>query len=301
MTLKNSFSKLKMKKMLERERFQNVNSVRNDVEKIADVLIDEEKIVVGLTNEEKGNVQENLKNKKLSHDDLACILYILYKTQQTPYYNSMKCVLIDEAQDLSELMFIALRGVFCNATFGVFGDIAQGIYSYQSIDEWNQVQNIFDNTQLLYLKRSYRTSIEIMEEANKILVSLGIQPAQNIIRHGDPVEIINNNSIDTIKSIIEKNSDKYAHIAVICSDDNELNFAQEELKTLNLTVIKENNSSYDNHKNILLTTQTAKGLEFDCVIIYNRNSYKNDTMGLRMLYVAETRALHKLIICNSNT
>jgi DNA helicase-2/ATP-dependent DNA helicase PcrA len=244
---------------------------------------------------------ENLRAKRITHDDLACILYLLYKTQPAPYYNSMKCVLIDEAQDLSELMYMALRGVFNNATFGIFGDIAQGIYAYQSIDSWRQVLDILDEPEMLYLKKCYRTSIEIMEEANKTLALLGTPPAQNVLRHGEPVDNIDGNSIVDIDRAIRYCNEQYSHTAIICKDDAELKGAQDELAELNLVVIDEHNISYDNNQNVLLTVQTAKGLEFDSVIIYNKGGFREDSVvDLRLLYVAQTRALHKLIQCGVN-
>ena len=68
------------------------------------------------------------------------------------------------------------------------------------------------------------------------------------------------------------------------------------LKDLNLIVLDENNLSYGQIKNTLLTVQTAKGLEFDSVIIFNNESYKDNDLDLKLLYVSKTRALHKLII-----
>ncbi len=243
----------------------------------------------------------NIKSKKISHDDLACILYLLYRTQRAPYYNSMKCVLIDEAQDLSELMYMALIGLFNKATFAIFGDIAQGIYAYQSIENWSQVTSLFQDCEMLYLKRSYRTSIEIMEEANKTLKLLGTMPAENVVRHGEEVQYTASNNVEEIAQILNYCNSKFSHTAIICKDDNELKIAQEKLKSLNLTVIDESNSSYDNAQNILLTVQTAKGLEFDSVIIYDKLAYTNNTVDLRLLYVAQTRALHKLVVCNGET
>ena len=66
---------------------------------------------------------------------------------------------------------------------------------------------------------------------------------------------------------------------------------------MNLSVLDESNLSYGSNSKMLLTVQTAKGLEFDSVIIYNRDNYSDDMLDLRLLYVAETRTLHKLIIC----
>lgn len=244
--------------------------------------------------------KKNLKNKVLAYDDLAPLLYIISLIQETPYYFSIKNIFIDEAQDLSYLMFVALRKVFKNATFAIFGDIAQGIYGYQSIVRWDDILGVLGDTKMLYLNRSYRTSIEIMEDANKTLLMLNEKPANNVVRHGEEVKYIYSNSVEDIAKILEENRTSYAHTAIICKDDTELNKAAERLASLNLTVIDESNINYESHSNLLLTIQTAKGLEFDAVIIYNGNNFDPTPIDYKLLYVAKTRALHKLTICHDS-
>lgn len=239
----------------------------------------------------------NIKNKKLAYDDLASIVYLNSRIYEFPYYNKLRCIFIDEAQDISALMFLGLRKLFSNASFSIFGDIAQGIYSYQAIQDWQEVLDIINDCDLLHLKKSYRTSIEIMQDANKTLLKLGYQPADNVVRHGEDVEYHQDNSIQIIKNEIETLNKQYAHTAIICKDDEELALAQEKLSELNLVVLDENNLNYGTAQNTILTVQTAKGLEFDSIIIYNEKSYNDDTPNdLKLLYVAKTRALHKLII-----
>lgn len=240
---------------------------------------------------------DNLKKNQLAYDDLSSIIYLYSRIYEFQYYNKLKCVFIDEAQDISELMFLALRKIFKNASFSIFGDIAQGIYSYQAINNWEEVLKIIGNAELLYLNRSYRTSIEIMEDANKTLEKLGYPKANNVIRHGEKVDYCEFTKIEDIEKCLKELNDKYSHTAIICKDDDELNLAQKELANLNLIVLDENNLQYSEYKNCILTVQTAKGLEFDSVIIYNKNSYdENSTNDLKLLYVAKTRALHKLIV-----
>ena len=241
---------------------------------------------------------KNFKEKKVAFDDLASILYIISKLDELPYYNSIKYVFIDEAQDLSELMYISLKRIFPKAVFAIFGDISQGIYSYESIENWEQVQKIIGNSEIMYLNKSYRTSIEIMSEANKVLQKLGNPPANNVIRSAGKVEYYSNNNCEQIQNIINSYSNEYNNIAIICKDETQLKQASENLKNLNLTVIDEENISYDNKSKILLTVQTAKGLEFDMVIIYDYSSFNQNLLDLRLLYVAETRALHKLVLCS---
>ena len=239
----------------------------------------------------------NLKSKKLAYDDLSSIIYLYGRIFEFPYYSKLKCIFIDEAQDISALMFWGLRKIFKNASFSIFGDIAQGIYSYQAIDDWQDVTDIIGDCELLYLKRSYRTSIEIMAEANKVLLGLGYKPAENVIRHGEGVEYINKSSKEVLSDQLKKLNRDYLHTAIICKNDEELELAQKELENLNIMVIDESNLNYDNLQNTMLTVQTAKGLEFDSVIIYNFDSYNKDNANdQKLLYVAETRALHKLII-----
>ena len=244
----------------------------------------------------KEQTLKNLKNKIFSYDDLGPVLYLYSKHMDVPYFEKLKCVFLDEAQDLSYLMFLALRKLFKNAKFSIFGDIAQGIYSYQSVGGWEEVQNIIGDCELLYLNRSYRTSIEIMAEANNTLAKLGVEPANNVVRHGEEVEFIKTCNFETIKAQLEKLNNEYSNTAIIVKDTDELHKAEEMLKDLNLVVLDETNLTYGQVKNTLLTVQTAKGLEFDSVIIFDNSSYTETPLDLRLLYVAKTRALHKLII-----
>lgn len=240
---------------------------------------------------------DNLKKKVVTYDDYAPILYMVARFIELPYYDKLKCVFIDEAQDLSELMFLALRKIFRNANFSIFGDIAQGIYSYQSISAWSDIEKLFEDSKYLLLNRSYRTSVEIMVEANKELAKLGVEQANNVVRHGEEV-VFTDNSLDTITKVVSECLPKYKSVAIICKDTAELEVAKEKLSPLGLMVLGENNKYYDGQDKLLMTVHTAKGLEFDAVIIYNNNSYSDSSIDLKQLYVAKTRALHKLVVCS---
>ena len=80
-------------------------------------------------------------------------------------------------------------------------------------------------------------------------------------------------------------------------DKNELAKASVLLSDCNLQILDEKNSNYDELQVVLLTVQTAKGLEFDGVIIFDEDSYdENIKLDLKQLFVAKTRALHKLYL-----
>lgn len=241
-----------------------------------------------------------LKNKELAYDDMGVLLYLFSRFSEIPYYSKIKAVLIDEAQDLPSIMFMGLRNLFKMSTFMIFGDIAQGIYSYQSIDRWEDIQEIINECELLYLNRSYRTSIEIMDEAYLTLKKLGLPPANNVLRHGEKVDYYKNKNVELVAEQLEILSKEYNNTAIICKDNDELREAEKALESLELIVLDENNTTYSDIKKSLLTVQTAKGLEFDSVIIYDHSAYTDNSIDLKLLYVAKTRALHKLIINGHN-
>lgn len=237
-----------------------------------------------------------LKNKELAYDDLGVILYLFSKVSEIPYYKKIKAVLIDEAQDLPIIMYMAFKRLFSVATFMIFGDIAQGIYSYQSIDTWEELAGVIGDCEILYLNRSYRTSIEIMNEAYITLKKLGLPPANNVLRHGEKVDYYSDTNASIVAKELELLSKTYNNTAIICKNNDELKMAERELEELQLVVLDETNSTYQDIKKCLITVQTAKGLEFDSVIIYDHSSYNDSPLDLKLLYVAKTRALHKLII-----
>ncbi len=244
----------------------------------------------------KRETLNRLKKKEVAYDDMGVILYLFSKFTEIPYYKKIKAVLIDEAQDLPVIMYMGLKNLFSKATFMIFGDIAQGIYSYQSIDAWSEVMSVVGDCELLYLNRSYRTSIEIMDEAYLTLKKLNLPPANNVLRHGEKVDYGKSTSVDIVSKELEQLSKTYNSIAIICKDNDELKIAEEKLKDLQIVVLDENNNMYSSVKTCMLTVQTAKGLEFDAVIIYDYSTYTDSSLDLKLLYVAKTRALHKLII-----
>lgn len=186
-----------------------------------------------------------------------------------------------------------MKKLFKNSTFSIYGDLAQSLYLYRSIDNWESLNDIFDNLEILRLNKSYRTTIEIMTEANKINDILKLDKAIPVIRHGDKVEYTNKEIIDLIDELKEK----YKTIAIITKTQDKANNLYEDLKDkLDISLINSNNLNYDNNINIL-PSYLSKGLEFDSVIIVDKEDFNKDSiLDMKLLYVSMTRALHKLYI-----
>ncbi|MBE5821139.1 MAG: DNA helicase [Clostridiales bacterium] len=255
---------------------------------------------------------KNINKKQIEVEDLPAMMYLKYKLFGNDEYKKYLHVVIDEAQDFGEFHFYILKKIMNKSTFSIFGDIAQSIYSFRAIDNWDSViHNVFkDKCQLMELKKSYRTSIEIMEEANKVTNYIGLGNAKPVIRHGKPVNILKienyedkiENTINKIKEHIKNN---YKSIAVICKNEKTANKVYKDLKERiqDIELMTENNETY-NGGICVMTAYLSKGLEFDANIIIDvdEETYNSDNLNdMKLLYVAMTRALHETDIIYTKT
>lgn len=253
-------------------------------------------------NKLKNNIA-NIKKKKVEFEDLSALIYLKVKIVGTEEYDSYRQIAIDEAQDYGEFSFYALRILFRRATFSIFGDLAQSIYQYRGIRNWNEVLNTtFEgDCELKYLLKSYRTTTEIMNSANNITKHINLKIAKPVIRHGESVEYIKyeKNQIDLIEKIIKEYMKKaYVSIAIICKNDEEAKKIYKKLKERNITAtnIVDNENKYEGGI-CVITSYLAKGLEFDGVIITDASEEKYSSekvIDMKLLYVAMTRPLHEL-------
>lgn len=237
----------------------------------------------------------NIKNNNINIEDIPALMYIKYKLNGSKEYYNFKHIVIDEAQDYGEFTFYVLNKIFKNSTFSIYGDLAQSLYPYRSLSNWESLKSIYKNFEILKLNKSYRTTIEIMNEANKINEILGLDKAIPVIRHGEEVEKYNKNIIELINTI----KDKYKTIAIITKTQEGANKMYEELKNnIDMSLITKDNLNYNSSISIM-PSYLSKGLEFDSVIIINENDFdKSSVLDMKLLYVSKTRALHKLFLIN---
>lgn len=251
----------------------------------------------------------NLKNKKFEFEDLSSLIYLKAKINGIDEYGKYKQIVIDEAQDYGEFTFFSLKFILKNAAFSIFGDLAQSIYQYRSIENWESVLN---NTfryqgEIQYLLKSYRTTTEIMDSANNITKYIKLNTAKPVIRHGKKVSFIKykekNEQISLIKRILEQyKTQNYKTIAIICKNEEEAQELYIKLEMNDIKNITLNDTEY-NGGICIITSYLAKGLEFDGVIISNSGEEEYDSnkmIDMKLLYVAMTRPLHELTILYKN-
>ena len=251
----------------------------------------------------KKDTLQLLKKKICQNEDIAALLYIKYYLFGNEKFKKYRQVVVDEAQDFGKFTFYMLKLLISNATFSVFGDVAQGIYSYKSIDDFNEIlEDVFKEAEYIKLKKSYRTSIEIMNEANKISKEIGLDEALPVIRSAGPViksKINKSDKENYIVNQVKKYKEAgFKSIAIIYKNQKELVNMNKKLKenSIESEIIYKDQEKYDGGI-CLLTSYLSKGLEFDVVIIADAENeiYKYDNkLDMKLLYVSMTRALHKL-------
>lgn len=239
---------------------------------------------------------------KIYYEDLSSLLYINYKIYGSKEYINMKHVVIDEAQDYNELTFYALKKIMKHSTFSIYGDLAQSLYPYRSLEKWEDIKdNVFKDINIKYLSKSYRTSIEIMREANKINKYLKLNEAEAVIRHADDViyHKINDKYLDIeyyVNLYIEKG---LKSIAIITKNQVESEKIYEKLiNKINISIIDDTNQEY-NGGICIITSKLSKGLEFDGVIVVDADEKiysSNNQLDMKLLYVSMTRAMHNLVV-----
>ncbi|HEX3044669.1 MAG TPA: 3'-5' exonuclease, partial [Bacillota bacterium] len=218
-------------------------------------------------------------------------------------------IVIDEAQDFSIFQFYTMKQVIKDSTFTIFGDLAQGIHSYRAITDWEALRErvFLGKAGYLTLEQSYRTTIEIMEAANRVLEKLGsARPAaaKTMVRHGANVSVNPKTNIKEITTVIERRIGELTagglkSIAVIGKTTAECQEIYELLKKPipALSIVTGKEAEYKAGL-VVVPVYLAKGLEFDAVIIANGSqaNYQENDLDIKLLYVAMTRALHYLDI-----
>ena len=250
--------------------------------------------------------KENLEADSLYYDDAIAIAYLYLKIYGTNKYKNIKQVVIDEAQDYYPLQYEIFNLLFSNAKFTILGDMKQTLAKKEDISFYEQIQKILNKkkSSLIMLDKSFRCTNEILNFSLKFIEQSSQIKSFN--RNGDsPKVYIADNSeifIDEIVKEIKLCQEKgFQSICLICKTEKNSTYLFNKIKhKLDIQLIK-NGSASDLQGVFILPVYMSKGLEFDTVLICDadsQNYYDEDDKNL--LYVACTRALHKLSLFCEN-
>lgn len=236
--------------------------------------------------------------KTLLPEDLAPMLYIKIKLEGVKYKNDIKHIVIDEAQDYNKLQFRVIKELTGCSSFTVVGDVNQRLIPYDEEAAMLNLDDIFNEVPVskFSLNKSYRSTKEIMEYANKYLKKETIVP---FVRSGDEVLTEDISSLENLSQSIKEKVKEfykkgYESVALICKNEKQIHKLQSKIKEKLLVKVIDNEDIIYTGGAVLIPSYYAKGLEFDGVIIIDDEPENNEENLIK--YIMCTRALHELCV-----
>ncbi|WP_278626409.1 UvrD-helicase domain-containing protein [Parabacteroides gordonii] len=241
------------------------------------------------------------KNRMLEYTDLAPLAYLHLSLEGNTLQSPVKHLLIDEMQDYSPIQYKVISKLYpCRKT--VLGDASQSVNPYGSSTA-GMISKTFVTGEVMKLCKSYRSTYEITDFAQRIRSNDELEPVE---RHGEKPEIYRFTSpekevagIADLISTFKKSG--YKSLGIICKTELQAKETDLQLKKYTDEVYFLSNQNTAFVKGIIITSaHMAKGLEFDEVIIpQTDNKNYHSEIDRSMLYVAATRAMHKLTLTYS--
>jgi DNA helicase-2/ATP-dependent DNA helicase PcrA len=204
-----------------------------------------------------------------------------------------------------------LRRLSRNGSFTLLGDLAQGVYGYRGLAAWDEAREVFAGLPYTYAEaaESYRSTHEIITFANRILELLAPegQPARLAIpfeRHGEPVRLHRLTDEAALAPALAAavralQADHFENVAVIAKTPEQglRLHAALAAEGVAAALITGDSETYDGGV-VVLPVHLAKGMEFEVVLLAGAEAanYPTTEFEGRLLYVAVTRALHRLEI-----
>lgn len=239
------------------------------------------------------------KGHTLEYSDLAPLAYLhlaLEGNGNQPF--RVKHLLIDEMQDYSPIQYKVIQKLFpCRKT--VLGDAGQSVNPYGSSTA-ETIQKSLTASEIMKLCKSYRSTFEITDFAQKIHPNAEQEP---VARHGEKPQILQfGSAVEELSGIMGLIStyrkSGYKSLGIICKTEQQAREMADMLKSYanDISFLSSQSSAFV--QGIVITSaHMAKGLEFDEVIIpqTDERNYRSE-IDKSMLYVAVTRAMHRLTL-----
>lgn len=239
------------------------------------------------------------KGHTLEYSDLAPLAYLhlaLEGNGNQPF--RVKHLLIDEMQDYSPIQYKVIQKLFpCRKT--VLGDAGQSVNPYGSSTA-ETIQKSLTASEIMKLCKSYRSTFEITDFAQKIHPNAELEP---VARHGEKPQILQfGSAVEELSGIMGLIStyrkSGYKSLGIICKTEQQAREMADVLKSYanDISFLSSQSSAFVQGI-VIISAHMAKGLEFDEVIIpqTDERNYRSE-IDKSMLYVAVTRAMHRLTL-----
>jgi len=242
------------------------------------------------------------RNSVYEYSDVFPLIYLAMLLEGVEPYDHIKHLVVDEMQDYTPVQYQVLAQVFkCKKT--ILGDHNQSVNPL-SASSAESIKEILSDAECMYMNKSYRSTLEITKLAQRINRNENLVPIE---RHGKEPDIIEcayeGEEVAHIRHHVMcfLNSDAHS-LGLICKTQRQADALYERIRDLGCTIHLLNASStFFSGGVIVATAHLAKGLEFDEVIVpfCNEENYSS-LIDRHMLYVACTRAMHKLVLTHTD-
>ena len=216
-------------------------------------------------------------------------------------------VVVDEAQDHTAMDLRALARRVPSRSMTILGDLAQasGVGGQSS---WSDALGVLDapHGRIAELELGYRVPAPVLEFANRLLpeAAPGVRPSRSVRVGGAPPRIVRCWSTDDLGAATA------AAVAVERAEERSVGVVAPDalLDAIAASLGTEGIAFTDGRRAVgldaavtLVPPESAKGLEFDAVIVVEPAEIAaGDAIKLRLLYIALTRAVRTLTLVHSD-
>lgn len=246
--------------------------------------------------------------ERVEVEDIAPLLYLQHLIEGLEQSGQFDHAVVDEAQDLSALEIAVIALATKRNSLTVVGDIAQAIHAYRGIHSWEELtEGVFQQPRAAFytLSQSYRSTIEIMRCANEILRRIELPEtvlAKPVLRHGIKPLLVNRESRaamweEAAKLVRGYREEGFQSIAIVSKTISDSKKAYRALKEriADLVLLGSKDKQFPGGISVMPAFLT-KGLQFDVVILLDTDAYQENEWDAKLLYVAMTRPVHRLVL-----
>src|SRR4051794_9798576 len=213
-------------------------------------------------------------------------------------------VVVDEAQDLSAMQCRALARRCPTGSATILGDLAQATAA-GAVADWARTLALLGQPDghTVALTRGYRVPAEVLDFANRLLPSLGVEvAAATSLRHAPESLRLHQapHPATAAASRVAELAELPGSIGVIATDDH-LAAVRRSLRANSLDVDVDVVEHGMEARVTLVPVTLCKGLEFDHVVVIEpAQIVDTQARGLNWLYVALTRAVTTLTVVHAD-
>ncbi len=242
----------------------------------------------------------SLRDGRLSFADATAVLYLHEKIYGSRRYQNIRQVIIDEAQDYEPLQYEIFHMLFPGAKYTILGDVNQTLGKQEDMTFYQRLPELLGrkNSGLITLDKSFRCTNEILQFG---LSFISHRPElESFNRSGAPVKAEafgdRKDYLEAIcREVVECREAGLETVCLMGKTEESCRRLYGELKSRMKVRLAGSGETGQLRGNFVIPSYLTKGLEFDAVILCDadRQSYCDED-DRKLLYVASTRALHRL-------